>query len=155
MYEHSFFNIILTLFFYYHHVWLKSYASLGSSVWFLTHLVILWLMIFFDAYVVNPKIWQIYIYFVVFMGEGMLPHMMQFGTLLPPLLRMPSSMFRINKLMFFWYHLSSRVCGDDWILCLQQMVFAFWQKVIIVNLTCANLVLWITSFQGMTTMIVV
>ncbi len=53
MHEHSFFNIILDLSFD-HHVWLRSYAGLSSGVWFLAHLVILWLMVFFDAYVVNP-----------------------------------------------------------------------------------------------------
>jgi hypothetical protein len=59
------------------------------------------------------------------MGENALAHMMQFKIPSPPLLRMMGFAFCVNKLMFFWYYFS-RHHNDEWILCLEQMIFALW-----------------------------
>jgi hypothetical protein len=60
------------------------------------------------------------------MGENALPHMMQFEIILPPLLGMLGSMFCMSKRVFSQHHLSNHH-NDEWILCLQHIVFSFWQ----------------------------
>ncbi len=59
-------------------------------------------------------------------GENTLPHMMWFGILSFPLLRMLGSMSCVSKLMFSWCHISNHYNNES-ILCLHQMVFALSQ----------------------------
>ncbi len=148
VHEHLFSNIILELFSDCHRIQLRSYVGPCSNVWLFARLIIPsfkmafdiftstlcselglphpQLVIFLDAYVAKPQIRHGYTYVIVLMGESAQSHMMQFKILSPPLLGMLGSMFYPNKHMFSRHHFSCPH-NNEWILCLQQMVFALWQ----------------------------